>query len=105
MKLWATHFVGYSAFEFCEKHHFWEGGRYVFSNSTKTADASFKTVTEFQKMKADCTIVWSVCMCMERNGTDILHSLIPVDSSHLSLQFCLFLKKVQLCAHSWVFYY
>ena len=38
-----------------EKHHFWEGGRYIFL-MMKTADAGFKTVTEFQKMKADCTI-------------------------------------------------
>lgn len=51
------------------------------------ADASFKTVTEFQKVKI-VPLNSSVCMCMERNGTDILHSLISVDSSHLSLQFC-----------------
>ena len=42
-------------------------------------------------------------MCMERNGTDILHSLIPVDNSHLSLQFCGFFEESTICAHSWEF--
>ena len=41
-----------------------------------------------KKWKLIVPLNWSVCMCMERNGTDILHSLISVDSSHLSLQFC-----------------
>jgi len=30
---------------------------------------------------------------MERNGTDILHSLIPGDNSHLSLQFVVFFEE------------
>lgn len=86
-----------------EKHHFWEGGRYIFL-MMKTADASFKTVTEFQKMKADCTIVLK-CMYVYGKEWD-WHTPQP-DSSRFFPPFptvlSFFLKKVQLCAHSWVF--
>ena len=57
----------------------------------KTAEANFKIALQSQdakKCKWAVPLIHNVCVCLERGGTGILHSLNAVDSSHLSLKIC-----------------